>query len=62
MFVRVCTKAGADPEGGGGAPVARPLNLEENMIFWGKIVIFHTKYPNKCCASLRNRKKYDFLV
>ena len=35
---------GADP---GGAPGARPpLKLEKNKIFWRKIVIFHTKYPN----------------
>jgi hypothetical protein len=32
------------------------------MIFWRKIVIFHTKYPNKLRASLRNWKKYDFLA
>ena len=30
--------------GGGGAHPARaPLKLEKNMIFWRKIVIFHTK-------------------
>jgi hypothetical protein len=28
--------SGEDPGGGG-----------KNMIFWRKIVIFHTKYPNK---------------
>jgi hypothetical protein len=33
---------GADS--GRGAPGARPLKLEENIIFWRKIVIFHTKY------------------
>ena len=32
--------------GGGGAPPARaPTKIEKNMIFWRKIVIFHTKYP-----------------
>ena len=35
--------AGADP---GGAPGAHPPIIEQkNMIFWRKIVIFHTKYP-----------------
>jgi hypothetical protein len=29
--------------------------IGKNMIFWQKIVIFHTKYPN-------NWKKYDFLA
>jgi hypothetical protein len=31
----------------GGAPsvCSPPLKLEKNMIFWCKIVIFHTKYP-----------------
>ena len=24
------------------------------MIFWGKILIFHTKYPNNFRASLRS--------
>jgi hypothetical protein len=49
--------AGADS--GGRAP---PLKLEKNMIFWRKIVIFHTKYPNNFRASLGNWKKYDFLA
>jgi hypothetical protein len=52
--------AGADP--GGGAPGVCPPKIGKNMIFWRKIVIFHTKYPNKFCASLRNWKKYDFLA
>ena len=36
---------------GGEAHPARPpppLKLEKNMIFWRKIVIFHTKYSPKC--------------
>ena len=44
---------GADS--GGGAPGARPPpppKIGKNMIFWRKIVIFHTKYPNNFCASL----------
>ena len=52
--------------GGGGAPGARPppppLKLEKNMIFWRKIVIFHTKYPKNVRASLCNWKEYDFLA
>jgi hypothetical protein len=37
---------GADP--GGGAHRARaPLNLKKKWFFWRKIVIFHTKYPQK---------------
>jgi hypothetical protein len=53
--------AGADPEGG--APGVRPPKIGKNVIFfWRKIVIFHTKYPKHFRASLRNWKKYDFLV
>ena len=40
--------AGAD-SGGGGRP-----KIGKNMIFWRKIVIFHTKYPNNFRASLRS--------
>jgi hypothetical protein len=36
---------GADP---GGAPP----KIGKNMIFWRKIVIFHTKYPKNFRASL----------
>ena len=48
--------SGADPGGG-----RAPPKIGKNMIFWRKIVIFHTKYPNNFRASLRNWKKYDFL-
>ena len=30
------------------------LKLEKSMIFWRKIVIFHTKYPKNFRASLRS--------
>ena len=40
--------------GGGGAPGARPPKIGKNMIFWRKIVIFHTKYPTNFRASLRS--------
>ena len=43
--------SGADP---GGAPGARPPKMGKNMIFWRKIVIFHTKCPNIFRASLRS--------
>jgi hypothetical protein len=33
---------------------APPSVIGKNMIFWRKIVIFHTKYPNKFRASLRS--------
>jgi hypothetical protein len=39
--------AGADP---GGASLPK---IGKNMIFWRKIVIFHTKYPNNFRAPLR---------
>jgi hypothetical protein len=42
--------AGADP-GVGGAP---PKIEKKYMIFWCKIVIFHTKYPKNVHASLCN--------
>jgi hypothetical protein len=47
---------------GGSRGRRAPLKLEKNMIFWRKIVIFHTKYLKNVRASLRNWKKYDFLA
>ena len=47
------TISGADPEGGGGGPGARSPKIGKNMIFWRKIVIFHTNYPKNFRASLR---------
>jgi hypothetical protein len=38
-------------QGGGGA---LPPKIGKNMIFWRKIVIFHTKYPKNVRASLRS--------
>ena len=46
---------------GGRTRRAPLLKLEKNMIFWRKIVIFHTKYPKHFRASLRNWKKYNFF-
>jgi hypothetical protein len=45
----------------GAHPARAPPKIGKNMIFWRKIVIFHTKYPTNFRASLRNWKKYDFL-
>jgi hypothetical protein len=58
-IVRVFPRA--DP---GGARTRRPPppKIGKNMIFWRKIVIFHTKYPKNFRASLCNWKKYDFLA
>jgi hypothetical protein len=53
--------SGVDP-GGGAHPARAPPKIGKNMIFWRKIVIFHTKYPKHSRASLRNWKKYDFLA
>jgi hypothetical protein len=39
VYITIYTRGGFR---GGGAP---PLKLEKNMIFWRKIVIFHTKHP-----------------
>jgi hypothetical protein len=39
----------------GGASDTRPPKIgKKYMIFWHKIVIFHTKYPKNVCASLRS--------
>jgi hypothetical protein len=43
----------ADPGGGGGGG-ERPPKIGKKMIFWRKIVIFHTKYPNNYRAFLRS--------
>jgi hypothetical protein len=48
--------------GGGAHPARAPPKIRKNMIFWRKMVIFHTKYPNNFRASLRSWKKYDFLA
>jgi hypothetical protein len=41
--------------GGGGGHTRRvPPKIGKNMIFWRKIVIFHTKYPTNFRASLRS--------
>ena len=47
---------------GGRTRHAPPPKIGKNMIFWHKIVIFHTKYPKNFRASLRNWKEYEFLA
>ena len=44
--------SGADPEWA--HPARAPPKIGKNMIFWRKIVIFHTKYPKYFRASLRS--------
>jgi hypothetical protein len=45
----------------GGSRGGAPPKIEKNMIFWRKIVIFHTNYPKNFRASLRNWKKIWFF-
>jgi hypothetical protein len=45
--------AGADPAGAHPAR-APPPKIGKNMIFWRKIVIFHTKYLKNVRTSLRS--------
>ena len=46
---------------GGAHPARATPKIGKNMIFWRKIVNFHTKYPTNFRASFRNWKKYDFF-
>ena len=39
---------------GGAHPARAPPKIGKNMIFWRKIVIFHTKYLKNFRASLGN--------
>jgi hypothetical protein len=45
---------------GGAHPARAPLKLEENIIFWRKIVIFHTKYPKIFAPPLAIGKNMIF--
>jgi hypothetical protein len=45
---------GADPGEGGASGTRTTPKIEKNMIFWRKIVIFHTKYPKNVRPSLRS--------
>jgi hypothetical protein len=38
----------------GAHPARAPPKIGKNMIFWRKIVIFHTKYPKHFSAYLRS--------
>jgi hypothetical protein len=54
MHLQVRIQGGGGGGGGGGAPGASNPTIGKNMIFWRKIVIFHTKYPKKFRAFLRS--------
>ena len=43
---------------GGGGRAHVPPKIGKNMIFWRKIVIFHTKYSKNCRASLRSAQYF----
>jgi hypothetical protein len=51
-------KPGADPGRGGAHPARDPDKIGKNMIFWRKIVIFHTKYPKNFRTSLRSAQSF----
>ena len=42
----------------GGRTRRAPPKIGKNMIFWHKIVIYHTKYPKNFRASLRSAQFY----
>jgi hypothetical protein len=44
---------------GGAHPARAPPKIGKNMIFWRKIVIFHTKYPKNFRASLLQLHMFD---
>jgi hypothetical protein len=46
---------------GEGCAVRASPKIGKNMIFWCKIVIFHTKYSKNVRVSLCNWRKYDFF-
>ena len=54
LITTIFNQTGTDSGGGGRTRRAPLLKLEKNMIFWRKIVIFHTKYPKSFRASLRS--------
>jgi hypothetical protein len=49
IVIHVDNRGGSRGRGGAGSP-----KIGKNMIFWRKIVIFHTKYPNIFLASRRS--------
>jgi hypothetical protein len=46
---------------GAAHPARAPPKIGKNMIFWRKIVNFHTKYPNNFRASICIWKKSYFF-
>ena len=57
---RVCV-AGQIQRGGARTPGAPSPKIGKNMIFWRKIVIFHTKYPKNFAPPSAIGKKKIFL-
>ena len=54
-MIYITVRYGRGGSGGGGHPARCPPKIgEKNMIFWRKIMIFHTKYPQKIGASLHS--------
>jgi hypothetical protein len=39
-----------------------PSAIGKNIIFWRKIVIFHTKYPKHFRASLRSAQFFKYVT
>jgi hypothetical protein len=58
-YIYVCLQGRI--QGGEAHPARAPPKFGKNKIFWRKIVIFHTKYPNNFRASLRKWKKIVFF-
>ena len=54
MFLCIQGRIQEGGGGGGGGEGARGAKIGKNMIFWRKIVSFHTKYPKNVRASLRS--------
>jgi hypothetical protein len=56
MTKLACGMQGRIRRGGGGGRTRHvpPPKIGKNMIFWRKIVIFHTKYPKNFRTSIRS--------
>jgi hypothetical protein len=59
LFIIICFALFQGRIQRGAHPARAPPKIGKNKICWRKIGIFHTKYPKKFRASLRNWKKYD---
>ena len=54
MTKLACGMQGRIRRGGEAHPARAPPKIGKNMIFWRKIVIFHTKYPKNSRTSIRS--------